>query len=332
MKISVIIPVFNAAATLQSSLDSILKQSWENIEICAVNDASTDSSLAILEEFKNKFERNPKRQIKIISQNSNRGVAEARNTALDAITGDLICWVDADDTINPAAIEKAAMRIQDDNADIVGWDWTLSSPNGDRYMRQPDCQTIEEALKALMGGTLRWNLWLFMAKKEIFNDIRFNPGMNMGEDMMAILKSFLKAKAFSQIHESFYTYRQTESSLSKRMSEENLSQVCHNLDVAEEALLKSEFAHLAEPYISLLKLNVKLPLLVSVDKNEYIRWINCYPEANAAIMQNNHLPLRTKLLQWMASRKMWCAVKLYNRLVFGLIYKLMLCGRYSQES
>ena len=329
MRVSVIIPVYNAAGTLPDALESIRRQSWDEIEICAVNDAGTDGSLRILEEFKTRFEENPKRKLKIISHDRNQGVAAARNTALDAVTGEFICWVDADDRMGGNAVEKALRVFNDSGSDIVGWDWTLNSSDGNRYMRQPDCTGVEEALKALMGGTLRWNLWLFMARKELFDDIRFTPGMNMGEDMMAVIRIFLKARRFGQIHEPLYSYRQTGSSVSRTRTESNLHQVCANLDLAEKALEESDYSYLAEPYISLLKLNVKLPLLVSQDKNDYLRWLECYPEANDAIMLNRHLPMRTKILQKMAAGRMWFPVRLYNKLVYGIFYRLMLCGKSS---
>jgi len=327
MKVSIIIPVYNASSTLLSTLKSIENQSWRDIEVVAVDDCSKDNCVDILEAFRDEFEAEGDRSLSVIRHNHNQGVAAARNTALDAITGDVVCWVDADDWIEPTAIEKAVSLFEDNATDVVGWDWTLSSPTGSRYMRQPDCSSPEDGLKALMGGTLRWNLWLFIVRRELWADVRFMPGMNMGEDMMAMIRVFLNSKKFVQIHEAFYTYLQTDASISKTMTDRNLMQVCANLDKASEAILDSPYKHLAKPYLDLLKLNVKLPLLVSLDKNDYLRWFECYPEANEAIMLNTHLPLRTKVLQKMAAMKLWGGIRCYNKLVYGVLYKLLLCGR-----
>jgi len=318
MKISVLIPVYNAASSLSAALSSIEVQNFGGtVEVVAVDDCSSDGSLEILEKYK----ASSRHEVKIIRQNENSGVAAARNAALDAATGDYFCWLDADDTLNPDMF-----RTINDNsgADIIGFDWILSTSAGSRYMRQPDCETIEEALKALFGGTLRWNLWLFATKRGLFEGVRFIPGMNMGEDMTATLRTIIKAGKFVQVHKSLYIYSQTQASISKSMSDENLRQTCANVALAEEALKQSEYSYLEVPYLDLLKLNAKLPLLVSTDKNDYLRWLNCYPEASRSIMRNGHLPLRTKLLQKLASKKMWTAVLLYNKTVYGKLCKSLL--------
>jgi len=319
MKISILIPVYNAADSLPEALASIEAQNFDaEVEVIAVNDCGTDGSLAILEKYKS----TSRHSVLIINQDRNYGVAEARNKALDATTGDYICWLDADDALSPDALSCIA---QHKGADIIGFDWTLNAPGGSRYMRQPDCSTVEDALKALLGGTLRWNLWLFATKRELFCGVRFTPGLNMGEDMTATVRTLIKADNFAQIHKPLYIYRQTSTSISKTMSEENLRQTCGNVGIAEQALMNSKYKHLEIPYLDLLKLNAKLPLLVSTDKNDYLRWSECYPEASRSIMKNEHLPMRTKILQKAASKKMWMAVRLYNKLVYGILYKALLC-------
>jgi len=328
MKVSVLLPVYNAASVLPSALQSIASQSYPDIELCVVDDFSTDGSREVLSEFKNAFEAVPERTMVICEHTANSGVAAARNALLDICSGDFICFVDADDTIVPDALEKAvATMIGDESVDIVGWDWTLASERGSRYMRQPDCHTPEDALKALMGGTLRWNLWLYLFRRELYDGVRFLPGANMGEDMTAVIRTMLKAGKFSQIHESLYEYRQTGSSISKTMTEDNLADVKENVRIVEKALECSQFSYLDGTYLDLLKLNLKLPLLVSRDKNDYIRWLECFPESNSAVMENGHLPMRTKVLQWMAAKRLWLGVRLYNMLVYGMFYRILLCGK-----
>jgi len=328
MKVSVLIPVFNAEATLPASLDSIASQTYTDIELCVVDDCSTDGSSGILSAFKSVFESSPGRTVTMVRHRGNYGAAAARNTLLDACTGDFVCFVDADDILAPETLEKAVSVMVGNNSDIVGWDWTLASDSGTRYMRQSDCPTPEDALKAMMGGSLRWNLWLFLSRRGLYDGVRFLPGANMGEDMTATLRTMMKAESFTQIHEALYTYRQTGSSISRSMTDRNLSDIKENLALVESALAVSAYSGLANDYIPLLKLNLKLPLLVSRDKNDYIRWSGCFPEADAFVMRNTHLPMRTKLLQWMASKRLWIGVKLYNDLIYGILYRLYLCGRF----
>ena len=74
-----------------------------------------------------------------------------------------------------------------------------------------------------------------------------------------------------------------------------------------------------------LKLNLKLPLLLSHNARDYERWTRMYPESNEYILKNQHLPLRTKLLQWMASRGQFWFVRLYDKLVMQWLYKALYC-------
>ena len=98
--VSVIVPVYNVAAYLQRCLDSLLGQTYRNLEIICVNDGSTDGSAAILDEYATKDAR-----IKVIHQ-ENAGVSVARNRGLDSATGEYVGFIDADDWLEPDAYEK----------------------------------------------------------------------------------------------------------------------------------------------------------------------------------------------------------------------------------
>ena len=322
MTVSVIIPVYNAGKTLPASLDSIKDQTYRHIQVVAVDDCSDDCSLQILEHFRDSIADDGLMSIRICRHEVNRGVACARNTGLENATGDYVCFVDADDAITPDAIEKAVGMAEKQNADIVGWDWTLCS-GSERYMRQADCNAPETALKKLMSGVMRWNLWLFMARRSLYDNVRFLPGQNMGEDMMVMMKLMMKADAVAQIHEALYRYSQTEYSISRAMSDANIAQVSANVEEAERALLGSGYRYLAIPFISFLKQNIKLPLLVTGNKDDYGKWRTWFRESDAHIMENKALPLRTRLLQLSASLGQWWLVCLYNILIYKFLYKTM---------
>ncbi|WP_296870337.1 glycosyltransferase [uncultured Methanobrevibacter sp.] len=100
VKVSVIVPVYNVEKYLEECLESIIDQSLRDIEIVCVNDGSTDGSLSILEEYAKLDDR-----IKIISQ-ENQGLAAARNTGLDNISGDYVYFIDSDDFLELNALEE----------------------------------------------------------------------------------------------------------------------------------------------------------------------------------------------------------------------------------
>ncbi|KFC39643.1 glycosyltransferase family 2 protein [Elizabethkingia anophelis] len=325
--ISVIIPVYNAEKTLYKSIDSLINQSYPHLELIFINDCSQDDTLNILYQYEKKITENSKGLVmKIISHEENKGVAVARNTGLQNATGELIYFVDADDFIDERAIELLVEKQQENDADIVGCSWYLSFNQNKRRMNQPPFNSSLEAIQQMLNGKMRWNLWLFMVKRSLYEDynIRFIPGMNMGEDLMVIMKLFVHANKVAFVNDALYHYGQSnEDSLTKTYSEKHRREVTANLYEVEEYLHKSSFFKSIGDGISFLKLNIKLPLLISDKKENYECWINWFPEANKFIMKNKDFPLRTRVLQWLALRKQYWILKLYYNLVIRYIYGVL---------
>ena len=111
--ISIIVPVFNAEEYLAQCLDSILNQTYRDLEILCINDGSCDGSIGILKKYKNRDSRI------VIIDKQNEGVSATRNVGLKKANGDYLMFVDADDWIEPYTCEKALVTLNDNNADIV---------------------------------------------------------------------------------------------------------------------------------------------------------------------------------------------------------------------
>ena len=321
MKISIIMPVYNAAGTLKESLDSIAAQTYKDFEVIFIDDCSTDETPAILK----KFQTDSELACRIVRQMVNGGVAAARNRGLKEAQGEYLAFVDADDKLEPLALEKAEAALIN-GADILGWDWTLGFEKNGRYMRQADYAFPLEALKNLLGGTMRWNLWLFLVRRAFVmeHQLRFLDGANMGEDMQFMIKAFLHAHKVVQLHEALYRYNAvSDSSISRQFSERRRLEIETNLREAEKAVMESPYAYSLQVYLQYLKLFLKLPLLISSDKENYRLWYDWFPEANACAMSNKQLPLRTRILQWMAAKRLWTGVKIYYLCVYKVIYGIL---------
>ncbi|MBR5100846.1 MAG: glycosyltransferase family 2 protein [Bacteroidales bacterium] len=321
MRFSIIMPVYNAAKTLAESLESIRRQTFRDFELIFVEDGSTDDSVEMLERFATSADF----PCHIVSQLQNQGVAAARNRGVAAACGEYLAFVDADDRIEPQALSDAvqALDASETPVDILGWDWTLGFEKNGRYMRQADYDTPLQALKNLTGGTMRWNLWLYLIRRELLleNGIRFIDGANMGEDMMVMLKAFACSRKVVQQHEALYRYNAgSPTSISRQFSEERRAEISTNLAEAERFLLAGPYADEMAQYIDYLKLFLKRPLLISADRNDYETWYSWFPEANGSAMGNKALPLRTRLLQKMASRRCWTGVRLYYLLIYKFVY------------
>ena len=321
MKISLIIPVYNAASTLPSLLQSVAAQSFRDFEVVFIDDASTDGSAAVMEQFA----AGSGLPVQILRQATNRGVAAARNRGMDAARGGWISFADADDLLDPEALGKAA-NAATEGVDIVGWDWTLGFEKNGRHMRQSDYVTPLEALMNLMEGTMRWNLWLFMVRRNLIETkrIRFVDGANMGEDMQFMIKAFCSATKVAQLHNPFYRYNALNtSSISRQFSEVRRAEITTNFQEAVAAIHGSTYAKELDPLIPQLQLFLKRPLLISPDRNNYETWYHWFPEANAFAARGKSLPLRIRLLQGMAARRRWTGVRLYYFLVYKFVYGIL---------
>lgn len=111
-KVSVIIPCYNQGKYISDAINSVLAQTYKDIEIVIVNDGSTDNSNEIIKTFADKY-----KNILFFDENKNKGVINARNMAIEAASGEFILPLDADDTIEPTYIEKA-VKILKENPNI----------------------------------------------------------------------------------------------------------------------------------------------------------------------------------------------------------------------
>ena len=130
-KVSVIIPVYNAEKYLHECLDSIVNQTLKEIEIICVNDGSTDNSLSILEEYRQKDNR-----ITILTQ-ENKGAGAARNAGLNIAKGEYLSFLDSDDYFDYTMLNKAYNKAVENNTDIVIFDTIVFNSSTKEYIKTP---------------------------------------------------------------------------------------------------------------------------------------------------------------------------------------------------
>lgn len=323
VKVSVIMPMYNVSKVIKRAIESLYAQTLSGIELIFVDDCSKDDTLDTLKAL-----LPPKEgvQVKIVRHAENRGVAVARNTGLEHATGEYIYYVDADDYIEPNTLDKLYSKAQESDADIVGCEWFLTFEKNERHMKQADVTTGNELFIKMAHGVMRWNLWLFLVKRSLYesNGFRFIEGMNMGEDMMMMMKLALHAHRVEMIHEPLYHYIQTNSgSLTKNFSVYRY-QVTGNAEELGNYMIKIGRNDMTNAFMQ-LKLTLKLPLLISDKVEDYETWLNWFPETNCSVKENKDLPWRTRYIQVAAAKRQYWLLKLYYwlviKLVYGIIYK-----------
>ena len=146
--VSVIIPVYNAEKYLRRCLDSVVNQTYKDIEIIVVDDGSTDGSAVICDEYAARDNRF------IVIHQKNGGVSVARQTGLEAVKGDYICFVDADDCIDSKMIDELFQEADTTNSDMIICDYYAETESGWTYSSQKlqDKMFPEEVIRMILSG------------------------------------------------------------------------------------------------------------------------------------------------------------------------------------
>lgn len=322
--VSIITPVYRVEGFIERCAVSLFEQTYADIEYIFVDDCSPDASIERLQQV---LERYPSRQsqVKIVRHPVNRGVAAARNSGLDAATGDYIYYVDADDCIEKDAIELMCAKAAQTGADIVACGWFLSFSKNERRMPMPVYADADTALRGMLSGQMRWNLWLYMIKHELYkrHGIRYVEGENVGEDMLVLVKLFSRAQSIAFVDKALYHYtKQNDNSITQMKPSQQMARLMPNLNAVVE-YLATNFGNRYEKEINFFKLNAKMPLLITDDEESYKVWADSFPEANKYIMQNTMQTYRMRLVQQMAAKGRFWLVRLYYRLIFKFVYGIL---------
>lgn len=202
--ISVIVPVYNVEKYLERCLDSILNQTYSDLEIILVDDGSTDTSPEICDAYAKRDER-----IRIFHQ-KNGGLSAARNTGLDNARGDYIGFVDSDDQIVPTMYESLLAAMDNEKADIVIGDIVYLDENkgNQTYIEQlkkvsyDGFQIMERMLSDAAHFVPAWNK---LYRRHIFEKIRYPLG-KYNEDQFVVHQVLYEASRVITIPEPIYLY------------------------------------------------------------------------------------------------------------------------------
>lgn len=325
VKVSVIIPIFNVSRFIERCVCSLMQQTLQEVEYIFVDDATPDRSIQILEEVVIRYP-DRKEQVRIIHHGMNKGLPAARNSGLAMATGEYIFHCDSDDYVNPNMLEELYDAAKKNDADIVWCDWFLTFAENERYMKQPSFETAMEALKAMLSGGMKYNVWNKLVRRSLYteNDIQFPAGYGMGEDM-TMMMLFAHAQKVVYLPQAFYHYvKLNTGAFSQTYSERHLMELKHNVQRICD-YMQRVLGNKVEKELAFFRLDAKFPFLITNDSNKYKLWKEWYPEVNSYILQNKNVSLRSRCLQWMAWKGQFWAVRLHYfllyKLVYGIIYK-----------
>lgn len=232
--LSIIIPVFNVESYIEQCVDSVLNQTYRNIEVLLIDDGSTDSSGEICDRFAEKDSR-----VKVIHQ-SNRGAAAARNVGIANAKGEYAAFVDSDDWIEAEMYERMMLHIAD--VDLVSsgivvdaWGRRLVDEYSEgkkqeddyKYILKTMVYDIERSFRHLFTNAV----WNKLFRTEILRKVERDDivGLQYEEDSVLVWRYLLLANSMYVLHKSFYHYRIREDSVSHKKIERNYLSIANKM-------------------------------------------------------------------------------------------------------
>ena len=207
--VSVIIPAYNAEKYVAEAINSILSQTYKNIEVVIIDDASTDGTLKIIQKYQLKDER-----IRLYSNEKNMGIGANRARGIKLAKGEYICWQDADDISLPNRIASQVSYLQGHpDVGVVGGFIQFFDETGDGVIRR-----YEENDTALRSKIFRYNPIAqpaSMFRSDVYRNVgTYNPDYVVSEDLEMLFRAGTKYH-FANIQEVVLKYRQTMNSLTR---------------------------------------------------------------------------------------------------------------------
>ena len=268
MKVSVIIPAYNAEKYLSKSLDSVINQVYKNLEIIVIDDASKDNTKSIIKEYAEKDDR-----ILPFYQSENKGVSAARNVGLKAATGEYVMFVDSDDEITKDAIRRMVDLADKYNSDFIDSYHLL-------YFKKKNGKVVSFTEKKIPKNVLvlgsinddkriiNMNSYVTgkLIKKELLDILLFDENLRRYEDLVFEHELKKRIKNYVFMNKTIYLYYQREDSLVNSLGKKHL---CY-LDAAKKVKLiysnsDKETKDIVE---AMLFQNMILTLFTKVIKND----------------------------------------------------------------
>lgn len=242
-KISVVVPAYNVEKYIEKCVDSIIGQTLTDIEIILVDDGSRDATGKICDDLALKDER-----ITVVHK-QNGGLSDARNTGINAASGEFICFIDGDDYIHPQYCEILFNLITADNADIsvCGFKkvdgYNIEFENKELY--KTDVFNKSAAMQELIIGEKFMNYaWNKLYRKSLFNAVSYPVGRTW-EDLGTTYKLFDIVEKIAYTDAQLYFYVQRAGSITSAVSVKNALDI-YEQEEERNAFLKNKYTDLCD--------------------------------------------------------------------------------------
>lgn len=315
IKVSILVPIYGVEKYIEKCAISLMEQTYMNIEYIFVNDCTKDSSIDILKRVISCY---PERQpyTKILNHNCNRGLAAARNTAVDACSGDYLMHVDSDDWLVNNAVEKLIAFAEEKNSDVV----LFGNYNVYRDHQEESKASYSDKTSYISGillHTIPASIWNKFYKTAFYKEsgIRSIEGINHGEDYVVVPRLLHKAKNIDVLNELLYFYNLTnQSSYTQNVTLKSIESVHSAFEVVYEYFNGVDDKNEYTATMKVLPLRSMLALTKKASKENYGDILNLY--AQYLEVDSRSLSKSDKLILLLLKAKQFytlnCLIKLYK--------------------
>lgn len=256
--VSVIVPVYNVRNFLEEALDSVISQTYQNLEILVIDDGSTDGSSDLCDLYEQKDQR-----IKVFHQ-GNKGLSAARNVGLDHMTGDLVAFLDPDDAYESEMIRTMVQALQNMDADIVKCGVNKQKTEGKLKKDEKDKNdetenwkvlSRREALIALVYGEINTAVWNKIYQRKLWDDFRFQEGVLI-EDVKPAYLLLNRADRIGIIPEKLVDHRIRPGSISLKIQSKLITDFVNAYEEYELFILANIPAIYTEEHYNFFKVRM----------------------------------------------------------------------------
>ena len=308
--ISIIVPVYNVEKYLRDCLDSIINQTYKELDIILVDDGSTDHSGEICDSYARKDNR-----IRVLHTN-NQGVSCARNAGIECANGDAVCFIDSDDTVDNDYIYKLVNVWIKHNYDLVICnirDVFENRTNIKRNIEEPlsgDFKKDYHILVELLRGPVVKLYKMEIIKK---HSIKFPVSFHISEDQLWNFEYYKYIKSYFYIDESLYSYfhRNNDSLSSLRDYKSYLADLA-KLKFEKDFLTKNKIKNANAVLTNHALWALKKYVFLSDERNTYSNFMKRWNELEVLIdIKTMPKSVKKRMLFWLIKRNLHCVVYLY---------------------
>jgi glycosyltransferase involved in cell wall biosynthesis len=286
--ISIIVPVYNAETYIEECLSSIVSQSLHDIDIIIINDGSTDCSKDICEKFSVEDNRITLLNIE------NGGVANARSIGLNHCKGKYIIHADADDIMLPGALEALYDKIVKEDSDICIGDYVIRYHSHDKEIVLEKVSS-EQLLIGILKDNYHSALWNKLIKRELYERLTFERGINVLEDQLIFIRMLLKRPSISFLNQNVYVYRQVEGSYTNSL---NLNAI-GSIIKATKIIIAETKDKVKDEIIEHVKIKTNYSIIRKTPKVD----IELFKLSANTIFLDKNFPFYIKIIVWLHSIK-----------------------------